>query len=56
MTNLILIPTIYDFRKIIINDFASKGVLMPAPDSPHEIELYEQWLVGWQKLNQPNDK
>jgi hypothetical protein len=43
--------TIEDFRKIISKELITKGVVPPLPNSPRELELYQQWLKGWQKLN-----
>lgn len=45
-----------EFRKLIRDQYSSKGIIPPAADSAEEKKLYEQWLKGKEKLEQLTQK
>ena len=43
--------SIEDFRKLIKEEYTSKGVIPPEPDSQEERELFLLWLKGKEHLS-----
>jgi len=43
--------TIEEFRKTIVEEYLSKGIVPPTPSSPEELNLYHLYLKGWQNIN-----
>lgn len=44
------IQSIEEFRKIITDEYITKGIKPPFPDGEKEKILYQQWLDGKKKL------